>query len=205
MQTMAIFGGTFNPVHWGHLLMAETARDQFGLDRVIWVPTYQPPHKTEGVLDFQHRLHMVRLAIADQPAFLVSDVESKTESRQNKRSYAIATLDALRLLYPNSQWYWIMGMDTFQTLPRWYAIEHLAAQCTWLVARRRTRDRDSPEEEVVKQMIARSISFRWHVLPMPFMDISSGLIRQFFHSGRSIRYLVPDEIQLYITEHKLYK
>ncbi|UBF25530.1 nicotinate (nicotinamide) nucleotide adenylyltransferase [Kovacikia minuta CCNUW1] len=133
MQNVAILGGTFNPIHWGHLLLAETALDQFGLDRVIWVPTCNPPHKDRDLLMFSHRLEMVRRAIADHSAFTVSDIDA----HRCGVSYAITTLTDLQAFYPNTNWFWIIGIDAFQTLPKWRESEALMAQCTWLVAPRR--------------------------------------------------------------------
>jgi nicotinate-nucleotide adenylyltransferase len=144
MRNVAVFGGSFNPVHWGHLLIAATAVDQFELDQVIWVPTYRSPHKGESLERFGHRLEMVRRAIADHPAFTASDIDAHRQGV----SYAIATLTDLQPLYPNSNWFWIIGIDAFQTLPRWHKSEALAAQCTWLVAPRSRQMEEWEREEV---------------------------------------------------------
>lgn len=132
MSKIAIFGGTFDPVHWGHLLLAETAFDQFRLDRVIWVPTFRPTYKAPPLLAFEHRLEMVRRAIADHPGFTVSAIDGQ----QQGTSYAIATFNALQALEPNALWHWIVGNDAFQSLPKWRASQTLMAQCIWLVAPR---------------------------------------------------------------------
>ncbi len=148
MGNIAIFGGTFNPVHRGHLLLAEKALHTFCLDRIIWVPTYRPTHKSNPrlrpllaplvtppvapLVAFDQRLEMVRLAIAPHPQFQLSNVTVWHE----QPSFAITTLLDLQGLYPGNQWFWIVGMDTFQTLPKWHKRDDLLAQCTWLIAPR---------------------------------------------------------------------
>lgn len=242
---MAIFGGTFNPIHWGHLLMAETALTQFSLDTIVWVPAWRPPHKSQPLLEFEHRLEMVQRAIADHSAFLASNIETQ----QPEISYAIATLQALKASHPEASWSWIVGIDAFQTLPKWRAAEQIAAQCVWLVAPRAHRREFSivenqelgtrlansswpatsasvmreafvsaarsdglVEEEsmlicqqVSRQLAARSVQLRWHLIEMPRVEISSSLIRQYCREQRSIRYLVPETVRDYILTKKLYQ
>ncbi len=133
MQRRAILGGTFNPPHLGHLAAAAVALDQAALHQVIWVPAGQPPHRTiERLTTLPHRLEMIRLAIAPYPAFSLSTVDCDRASP----SYAVHTLLDLQRQYPASHWYWIIGLDAFQTLPRWYRRLELIPQCTWLVAPR---------------------------------------------------------------------
>ncbi|MBF2072537.1 MAG: nicotinate (nicotinamide) nucleotide adenylyltransferase [Synechococcales cyanobacterium C42_A2020_086] len=134
MQKLGIFGGAFNPVHWGHLLIAETALTQLSLDRVIWVPSYNPPHKaTSGLLaDFHHRLSMVEQAIATHPQFALSPLEEEHPGW----SYALDTLRALQHRWGKNQWYWITGLDAFRSLPRWYGRRTLIRECYWLIAPR---------------------------------------------------------------------
>ncbi|MBW4695421.1 MAG: nicotinate (nicotinamide) nucleotide adenylyltransferase [Lyngbya sp. HA4199-MV5] len=221
MPEIAIFGGAFNPVHWGHLLLAETAIDQFQLDRVIWVPTFRSPHKSQSLLAFDHRLEMVRRAIADQPAFTVSAIEGQRQGV----SYAIATLKTLQALEPDARWYWIIGSDAFQSLPNWYASELLMAECTWLVAPRigsntfsqvseqNALQDSSAGKSATPLFVSRQASLsitpalqpHWHLLKLPLLDISSTLIRQRCQEGRSIRYLVPESVRCYIDEQNLYQ
>jgi nicotinate-nucleotide adenylyltransferase len=210
MGKLAILGGTFNPVHWGHLLMAETARDQCQLDQVIWVPTHHPPHRSPTELvDTTHRVNMVKLAIQSNAAFTLSTVEIDRPGT----SYAIDTLNTLKHIHPDSQWYWIIGLDAFQTLPRWYRHLEIAPQCTWLVAPRWLDicDPEAPHateaiaEQTVQHLAAQAIEIRWMPLPMPRLEVSSGLIRHSCGDRRSIRYLVPDAVFDYITTHNLYR
>lgn len=133
MQRRAILGGTFNPPHLGHLAVAAAALDQAALHQVIWVPAGQPPHRTIDCLTkLPQRLEMIRLAIASYPAFSLSTVDCDRASP----SYAVHTLLELQRQYPASHWYWIIGLDAFQTLPRWYRRLELIPQCIWLVAPR---------------------------------------------------------------------
>ena len=213
-QRMTIFGGTFNPVHWAHLLMAETALCQFSLDWVIWVPTYRPTYKADSELvDFHHRLTMVQQAVISHPRFAVSAIEQ----HQPSASYAIDTFLALQKLYPSSEWFWLIGLDAFQSLPRWYQYQELVPQCQWLVIPRwvgAVAASQSPQsslamaqqiaEQVAAKLAAQSVPLNWHLLDMPLVDISSSLIRQYCCKQRSIRYLVPDVIRDYINQHGLY-
>lgn len=195
MPKLAIFGGTFNPVHWGHLLLAETALNQCTLDRVIWIPTYHPPHKSPVILGFEHRLAMVRLAIADHPNFSVSDIESA----QPGISYAIDTFTALQAYFPGAEWHWILGWDAFQKIHQWRGIGELATQCRWLVAPR--PGAEMPDAPVPSQVL---LSLTWQTLTMPSVGISSSLVRQFCHDRHSIRYLVPESVRQYILSRSFY-
>nr|WP_290226962.1 nicotinate (nicotinamide) nucleotide adenylyltransferase [Trichocoleus desertorum] len=228
MQKVAILGGTFDPIHWGHLVMAEAALQQAALDQVIWVPTRLAPHKSQQLgLSFEHRLQMVQRAIADHPAFSVTQVEANRVGP----SYAITTLQDLQKLHLKVQWYWIIGLDAFRTLPRWYGHVELAATCEWLVAPRLqpsdscSSDSCSPGnalitlntelgwtaemiascEQVIALMAQKSITIRWQRLPMPMLGVSSSLIRQYCREKRSVRYLVPEAVRTYIIAHHLYQ
>ena len=133
MRKIAILGGTFDPVHWGHVLVAETAASQFGLDRVIWVPDRSPPHKGRPDLaSFEQRRAMLALAIGDRPDFLLSPPEANPRGS----SFAIETLLYLQKLYPGSRWYWIIGSDALLTLPKWHRCSEIGGLCDWLVAPR---------------------------------------------------------------------
>jgi nicotinate-nucleotide adenylyltransferase len=193
-RKIGIFGGTFNPIHWGHLLVAETALDQFELTGVIWVPTFRPSHKSVELLAFEHRLEMVRRAIAPHPNFWVSDIE-----QQQENSYALTTLLDLKALHPQSDWHWIIGLDAFQSLPHWYESTKIAAQCTWLVAPRNAQNSSTLCQHVADHFIQQKICFHWQLLTMPQVEISSSLIRDYWQQGRSLRYLVPDSVQHYLT------
>jgi nicotinate-nucleotide adenylyltransferase len=203
MEQVAIFGGTFDPVHWGHLLLAETALNQVALERVLWIPSPNPPHKVAA--EFEHRAAMVKLAIADNPAFAAVP----TALNRPGTSYGIDTLTDLSTYYPNVRWYWLVGLDTFQTLPRWYRSKELATLCDWLVAPRTVNYLTTEQSELVcrqvqQQLIAESANIRWQLLHMPLVGVSSSLIRNFCQEKKSIRYLVPEVVRRYIASHQLY-
>lgn len=203
MQQIAIFGGTFDPIHWGHLLIAETALHQVPVEQIIWVPSLNPPHKQAAA--FEHRLEMLKLATKDNPAFTISLVEVNRPGI----SYAINTLIDLSAAYPNTHWYWIVGLDAFQTLPRWYCRHELAQMCDWLIAPRLLGGETIAQSELIckqveQQLINQSISIRWQLLHIPLVGVSSSLIRQLIRVRQSIRYLVAESVRLYIAAHNLY-
>jgi len=205
MQKVAIFGGSFDPIHWGHLLLAETAVTQLTLDRLIWVPDRCPPHKLSTKrLNFQHRWEMLKLAISDNPVFELSPPDSNPSGY----SYGIETLNKLQVLYSHSQWYWLLGQDAFATLPKWYRRQELIPALSWLVAPRPDSNSTHLEslcQQVVQELSNQSISIRWQVLLMPSVPISSSLIRKYCLEQRSIRYLVPEAVRNYILSQQLYQ
>lgn len=211
MEKMAILGGTFNPVHWGHLLMAEAALTQSPLERVIWLPDRCPPQKSRSaVVGFTQRWEMVRLAIAERPEFLLLPAPAHPTGI----SYAIETFLYLQSLYPNSEWYWLVGADAFQSLPKWHRGEELARSCGWLVAPRHFpgvgigEAKIQPEvlcQGVAQQMKVQGVELRWQLLEMPSVAISSSLIRQYCQQGLDLRYLVPEAVRTYIEAQKLYQ
>jgi nicotinate-nucleotide adenylyltransferase len=218
MGRVAILGGTFDPVHWGHLVLAQMALSQLNLERVIWVPSLHPPHKHGSA--YEHRRWMVELAIAENSAFTLA----QRRMNSTEPDYALSTFKDLQTTDPSCQWFWIIGLDSFQTLPRWYGREQLVPACEWLVAPRfsmlamantvsstRTDTLQEPEhqanhvcEQIAAQLADQNIPIRWQLLQMPNLGISSSLIRQYCHQHRSIRYLVPDSVRAYISHHNLY-
>ena len=184
---VGIFGGTFNPTHVGHLLLAETARESLALDRVLFIPTHQPPHKrVPGLLDGAIRLRMVRLAIKDQPAFVASDIELQRPGP----SYSIDTVAALHRALPEAQLFLLIGQDMLTV--RWAAWRELKRLCTIAAVRRPGARRMKAQRGI-----------RW--LEMPAIDVSSSDIRARLAAGRSIRYLVPPAVERYIRQHDLYR
>ncbi len=149
MAKIAILGGTFDPVHWGHVLVAQTAASQFNLDRVIWVPDRSPPHKWRPDLaSFEQRREMLALAIASCPDFLLSPPDANPSGS----SFAIDTLLYLQKLYPGDhRWYWIIGSDALLTLPKWHRCGEIAGLCDWLVAPRPSQgDSETGESEEIE-------------------------------------------------------
>ncbi|AFZ55869.1 nicotinate (nicotinamide) nucleotide adenylyltransferase [Anabaena cylindrica FACHB-243] len=221
MQRLAIFGGTFDPIHRGHLLVAEIALAQLHLEQVIWVPSKNPPHKQAAL--FEHRVAMLQLATANNPAFTVSLIERE----RSGTSYAINTLIDLSTCYPNTNWYWIIGLDAFQTLPRWYLGHELAQMCDWLIAPRllggetiaQSESICKQVEQELKEQAEKSVLTRhlgraerspqahiihWQLLHTPLVRVSSSIIREFCRVSHSIHGLVPESVSYYITNHNLY-
>lgn len=220
MQKVAIFGGTFDPVHCGHLSIAQMAVCQFALDRVVWAVDPHPPHKSHSVLaSFEQRREMVALATAGRPDFGLLPLDTNGSA-----TGAIDSLLYLKNLYPEAQLYWIIGADAFQTLAKWPRCTQIAELCEWLVAGRETgdvevgqieRSIDSVEDQmmvqtqtvcsvVATQMAMKGVQIRWQVLTMPAIEVSSSLIRCYYSEGRAIANLVPEAIETYIMSHQLY-
>ena len=187
MVRLGIFGGTFNPIHLGHLLLAETARETLKLDRVLFIPTHQPPHKrVRDLLPADARFALVQLAIQGHPSFVASDIELQRVGP----SYSIDTVRVLRQQLPTSKLFLLVGEDMLGV--RWLAWDELKRLCT-VVAVRRPGTRPARRARGVK----------W--LPMPQVDIASSDIRARLKAGRSIRYLVPPAVERYIRQHRLYQ
>ena len=159
MGKIAIFGGTFDPVHWGHLLVAETAASQFNLDRVIWVPDRVPPHKRRPDLaSFQQRRAMLALAIADRPDFQIAPPASTLSGS----SFAIDTLLYLQKMYPGDRLHWIIGSDAFKTLPKWHRSAEIGRLCHWLVG---PRPSQGDRQTEASGDIGATFAFEWGESP----------------------------------------
>jgi nicotinate-nucleotide adenylyltransferase len=208
-----ILGGTFNPIHNAHLRIAEEARDLFKLDRVVFIPAATPPHKPHiGALSFASRLEMVRLATADNPCFTVSDMEGK----RGGRSYSIDTLRALSQEYPEDELYFIVGADSFNDISTWREYAAIFALCNIVCVQRPGSTIKSLAKALpvamAREFCYDSASKRLnhssghcvYALDGVLLDISSSHIRLLVRGGRSIRYLVPDAVDRYIKEQRLY-
>jgi nicotinate-nucleotide adenylyltransferase len=208
-----ILGGTFNPIHNAHLRIAEEVRDAFKLDRVMFIPAATPPHKPHiGELSFASRLEMVRLATGDNPFFTVSDIEG----RRGGRSYSIDTLRALNQEYPGDELYFIVGADSFNDISTWRDYAALFSLCNMVCVQRP----GSTIKSLAKALpVAMNAEFCYdsaakrlnhssghcvYALDGVLLDISSSHIRNLVRGGRSIRYLVPDAVDRYIKEQRLY-
>ena len=189
MQRIGILGGTFNPVHVGHLLMAEMARAQLKLDRVIFIPSFLPPHKSaNNVVDSHHRYEMIRLAIKGHSPFEVSDIEILRKGK----SYSIDTIRSLKAHFPQkTQIFFIIGEDSLAALKKWKEIDKLLKLVKFILVNR-------PGSKAKSKI--KTLSFE-----MPGLDISSSDIRKRIRQQKTIKFLVPEEIEKYIHTHQLYK
>ncbi|AMA72303.1 MULTISPECIES: nicotinate-nucleotide adenylyltransferase [Aneurinibacillus] len=191
-KKVAIYGGTFDPIHAVHLIVAEQARDALGLDEVWFMPARLPPHKLGNpITEDKHRVAMVELAIADNPYFSLSTVELEMECSQP--SYTYHTVRLLKERHPDTEFYFIIGGDMAKHLPKWYKIEELITMVKFVVLARPGYIMDNKYMQDVIQV------------RMPQLDVSSTMIRQKAADGKSIRYLVPEAVRLYIEEKRLYE
>lgn len=186
---IGILGGTFNPIHIGHLILAEEAREKLGLDKIIFVPAYLPPHKdTMNIAPAKVRLDLVKLAIAGNKSFGVSDLEI----RRDGRSYTIDTLKELKKAYPQDELYFIIGSDLLKYLEEWKDLDEIIKMIKFIAATRP----GYPLEKIPSYITT---------LPIRAVDISGFEIRQAIKEGKSFRYLVPEAVFRHITKKGLYK
>ncbi len=193
MRKIGCMGGTFDPVHIGHLLAAESAKEAVKLDEVWFVPTSIPPHKPQPGTDSQTRCEMLRAAIASNPGFRLETIEMEREGA----SYTIDTVTALQAREPDAQFYWIIGSDMVGDLPNWRKIDELAERITFIGLERP----DQPCDEASLPTFLRRRLLR---AAMPPLGISSTDIRRRLKDGRSIRYLVPEAVHDYIQGNDVY-
>ncbi|MDX2272764.1 MAG: nicotinate-nucleotide adenylyltransferase [Cyanobacteriota bacterium] len=197
-RRVAILGGTFNPVHLGHLVMAEQSLHQFDLDQVLWIPAGDPPHKPLAAgATSQDRWQMLQLAIADHPRFVCSDLEMQRQGP----SYAVDTLRHLHRQYPDTLWFWIIGVDALKDLPHWHQAPDLIKLCHWIVAPRV----DNQTAQQVIETIQERLPIQAELLQAPYIEISSTFLREQIHQQGSIRYLVPPAVADYIQQQNLYR
>lgn len=189
-MNIGLLGGTFDPIHCVHLMVAEYVRDAMHLDEIWFMPSHIPPHK-EGreILHSSKRLEMVRLAIADTPHFQ----DFPFELDRNGPTYTIDTMRELRKQYPEHQFFFIIGGDMIDYLPHWHQIEELVRLIHFVGV---PRPGYEPQNEYARRFV--------QLVPMPQIDISSSLIRQRVSNGQTVRFMVPEVVRKYIEENQLY-
>lgn len=197
---VGIMGGTFNPIHMGHLLLAQTALTEENLDYILFMPSgCSYLKKAEHVLDAKHRLKMTELAVSDNPFFKVSDMEIKREGA----TYTFETLKQLKEENPSDSFYFIMGADCLFTIENWKNPQEIFDNCTLLAAVRNGVSTVSMQEK------CEELETRFHakvkLLPFPETAISSTYIRKKVSKGKSVQYLLPDAVRTYIAENHLYQ
>lgn len=195
-MNIGILGGTFDPVHVAHLVLAEQARDQLSLDQVIFIPAGEPWRKSHRTITAaKHRLAMLRLAIEGNDAFAISDAELRREGP----TYTADTLEALAGERLDDAFWFILGADSLADLPNWREPERIVKHAVLAVAPRDVREVDAAELNIT------ALAGRLQLFECPRLAISSTDIRERVAAGRSIRYLVPDGVERYILEHVLYQ
>ncbi|MDE6968349.1 MAG: nicotinate-nucleotide adenylyltransferase [Eubacterium sp.] len=199
VRRIGLMGGTFNPIHYGHLLIAENAYEQYHLDEVIFIPTGQSPHKdARQILRADERMEMIRLAIADNPHFSCSDYEIRTEGI----SYTYLTVQAFYEPAEERELFFIMGADSLAYFDAWMRPDKISRMSTILAAVRDGLNMEEllPIRESLQQKYGTKIGF----INTPNFSVSSRMIRHRMEKGHSIRYLVPEAVERYLKEHRVY-
>ena len=199
-KKVGIMGGTFDPIHYGHLILAQNALDTFSLDEILFVPSGTPWLKeSTKVLSKNKRVSMTGMAIEDNPDFALSTIEIDREGN----SYSYETVEELKRLQPNTDFYFIMGADSLLEIERWKHPDRLMAECTLLVAVRDDCDREGLEKQIIYLTDKYQADIK--ILPANRIDISSTKIRQLIREGKSVRYMLPDQIIRFIQKNHLYR
>jgi nicotinate-nucleotide adenylyltransferase len=201
---LGLFGGTFDPIHLGHLILAESCREALGLDRVWFVVTATPPHKQGDRTSIAHRLEMARIAVAGNPAFEVSEIEAKTPGPH----YSYQTLERLREERPGDDLYFLIGADSLADLPGWREPGRILSAATVVVVNRPGIDAALLEDPSVAlaPLIAQTPRARPVLaVEVPPIGISSTELRRARGEGKSIRYRVPRGVEAYIEAQGLYQ
>lgn len=198
---IGIFGGTFDPVHLGHLILAEQCREQGRLDQVLFVPAARPPHKEERALSpFAQRVEMLSLAIAGHPMFRVDELEKDRPGP----SYTVDTLETIHCRHPDAELFLLIGSDTLQDLPQWYEPRRVLELSGLLIGARPGWKIESADELRTSLQIPSETPLRYQVVQMPLVDISSRDLRRRAAQKLSLRYMVPRAVEAYIQDKQLY-
>jgi len=215
---IGLLGGTFNPIHNGHLYIAEAVEKKLHLNRILFIPSGNPPHKKEAVPPAAHRLEMTRLALLNHPNFELCEIEVKRPGK----SYSVETVSELKRLYPQDRLFFIIGTDAFLDLPTWREPERLLSLCDFVVVTRpghplselpnlgllqkinpgRLLELDRQEEGIVTISVTSERSI--HFISIPPSPISASDIRNRFAAGRETKNLLPEPVASYIIKNNLY-
>lgn len=199
MKKYGIFGGSFNPIHYGHLMICEYIKEEMGLDKVIFIPTGNPPHKEIGV-SAEDRYEMVRLAISPNPDFEISDIETT----RVKLSYTVDTIRELKEIYKEEKLYFLIGLDSLFQLKTWKKIGDLSQEIEFVVALRPGYiNKEEINDEI--DFLRENFGTKINLIKTPLYEISSTDLRDRIHEGKSLRYLIPKKVLDYIEESGFYK
>jgi nicotinate-nucleotide adenylyltransferase len=198
MTRIGVLGGTFDPPHYGHLILGEQARDQLALKRVLWVPAADPPHKqAQRISAISHRLQMLALALADNPAFEISKVDVERPGPH----YTVDMLNLLRARYPAAELVFLIGGDSLRDILTWHDPEGIVARARMGVMGRPGTDYDLDALTEAIPGLEKRLSF----IETPLIQISGYDIRRRVAEKKTIRYLLPYKVHSYIYEHGLYR
>ena len=197
---IGVFGGTFDPVHLGHLILAEQCREQGGLDQVLFIPAARPPNKLDDeITPFLQRLEMLVLAVAGQPAFVVDPLEKERDGP----SFTVDTLTELHRRHSGDEFWLMVGSDTLVDLPNWREPARIVELAGLLVVAR--PGFPLPEAEAIAALLPQPGSLRLQFVAAPLIDIASRDLRRRVAAGRSLRYLVPRAVEAYLHDKHLYR
>lgn len=197
---IGIMGGTFNPIHYGHLILSEFVLDNLNLDYIIFIPTGNPPHKSKNdVIDCKVRLEMVNLAVKSNSRFKVSRIEVDKKGV----NYTVDTLKELNDLYSDDELYFILGADSLLTLKYWKDYEKIVENINIIVVDRRKFEFEEVDREIERLNKLHQGNIKR--LKFPFIEISSTYIRDRVKEGKSIKYLLPENVEDYILKNDLYR
>ncbi|MEW6586518.1 MAG: nicotinate-nucleotide adenylyltransferase [Nitrospirota bacterium] len=214
---IGIFGGTFNPVHYGHLRCAEEVRERLNLDLILFVPAKNPPLKAKDIAPPEQRYEMLKLALRGNKHLRISDIEYCLTGR----SYTVRTIETLQGLYPDAEYYFVLGIDAFLDIPNWWHPERLIAFSNFVITSRpgyrfsalKESPYLRPGIRVLAKMDRRERPFfrtklvsgrkavLLHLIPV---GISSTEIRRLVRNGKSVKYLLPPKVESFIISNKLY-
>ena len=200
MEKIGILGGTFDPIHYGHLFIAYNAMHCFCLDKVIFIPSGTPPHKLLiNVSDKRHRYNMTQLAIKGNKSFEISDIEYSKDGV----SYTVDTVAAFKNSRPDASLYYIVGADSLFEMSGWKNFRKLAKMIEIISINRMTRKFMDAAEAAA--LLAGKYNAKIHTLEMPILEISSTEIRRRVKNNLPIKYMLPESVERYIKRNKLYK
>jgi nicotinate-nucleotide adenylyltransferase len=199
---VGIFGGTFDPIHYGHLILVEQCRDQAQLDQVVFVPSASPPHKLhKAITPFAQRVEMLSLAISGHASFRIDELEKD----RTGPSYTVDTLTQLQSQRRGDELHFILGSDSLHDLPQWYQPRRVLELATLLVIQRADWPAFSAEQLKESLKLDDDFPLRYKIVEAPLITLSSRDIRRRIAEGRSVRYMLPRAVEAYIQEKGLYR
>lgn len=199
MQKIGIMGGTFNPIHIGHLIAAQEVLDKMNMDKIIFIPTGNPPHKSKReVISAIDRYEMVKLGIKNNACFEVSDIEIK----RTGETYSYDTLSELHNIYYETQFYFIIGFDTLKEMDTWKKVDEVCTMTEFIVVNRGNSLKEINDEILIKE---KKYNCKLTLVEIPDIKISSTDIRDRIRNNESIKYLVTNDVEGYIYQKGLFK